>query len=173
MVVAPRHVTFDHFHVPAPILTLRSIPSRLAAGERVFDVEALLAPVSSDQPCGADLEYDPDMLALQQAAAGKPERQVGDTVVPAQEPEWRDVANRCEALLRRTKHLGLAALLARASCKQDGYVGAVHGLALVRGLVERYWDGVYPRLDSEDGSAMMRLNTLALFTVGDDGARDL
>jgi type VI secretion system protein ImpA len=145
----------------------------MAAGERVFDVEALLAPVSSDQPCGADLEYDPDMLALQQVAAGKPERQVGDAVVPAQEPEWRDVATRCEALLGRTKHLGVAALLARAYCKQSGYLGAVNGLAVVRGLVERYWDGLHPLLDPDDGSAMMRLNTLASFTVGEDGARDL
>ena len=140
----------------------------------LFDVEALLAPVSSEQPCGADMEYAPDMLALQQAAAGKPERGVGDTVVPAQEPEWRDVASRCEAMLRKTKHLGVAMHLARASCKQVGYLGAVQGLALVRGLVERYWDGVFPLLDSDDGSAMMRLNTLALLTVGDDGsARDL
>lgn len=140
----------------------------------MFDVEALLAPISSDQPCGADLEYDPDMLALQQAAAGKPERAVGDTVVAAQEPEWRDVAARCEALFGRTKHLGVAALLARAACKQSGYIGAVNGLALVRGLLERYWDSVHPLLDSDDNSAVLRLNTLALFTTGDDGAaRDL
>jgi type VI secretion system protein ImpA len=146
----------------------------MAAGERVFDVEALLAPISSDQPCGADLEYDPDMLALQQAAAGKPERAVGDTVVAAQEPEWRDVAGRCEALLGRTKHLGVAALLARAACKQAGYIGAVNGLALVRGLLERYWDQVHPLLDADDSSAVLRLNTLALLTTGEDGvARDL
>lgn len=137
------------------------------------EIEAFLAPVPTDPPCGADLEYDPDMLALQQAAAGKPERQVGDTVVPAQEPEWRDVAARCEALLARTKHLGVAALLARAWCKQHGYVGAVNGLAILRGLVERYWDQVHPLLDPDDGSAVMRLNTLASFTVGDDGPRDL
>jgi type VI secretion system protein ImpA len=139
----------------------------------VFDVETLLAPITAEQPCGADLEYDADMLALQSAAEGKPERVVGDTVVAAQEPEWRDVANRSEALLRKTKHLGVAVHLARASCKQLGYLGAVKGLALVRGLVEQHWDGVYPLLDSDDGSAMMRLNTLASFTVGDDGtARD-
>jgi type VI secretion system protein ImpA len=113
------------------------------------------------------------MLALQQAAASKPERQVGDAVMPAQEPEWREVVTRSEALLGRTKHLGVAALLARAYCKQGGYLGAVNGLALVRGLVERYWDGLHPLLDPDDGSAMMRLNTLASFTVGEDGARDL
>lgn len=140
----------------------------------VFDVEVLLAPISNEQPCGADLEYDPDMLALQQAAAGRPERAVGETVVSAQEPEWRDVASRSEALLRRTKHLGVAVQLARASCKQLGYIGAVQGLAVLRGLVERHWDDVYPLLDRDDGSALMRLNTLASFTLGDDGsARDM
>jgi len=139
-----------------------------------FDVEALLAPISSEQPCGADLEYDPDMLALQQAAAGKPERAVGETVVAAQEPDWRDLATRSEALLRRTKHLGVAVQFARASCRQFGYIGAVQGLALVRGLVERHWDGVYPLLDSDDGSAVMRLNTLASLALADDGiAREM
>jgi type VI secretion system protein ImpA len=135
----------------------------------VLDVEALLAPVSTDDPCGPDLEYDAEMLALQQVAAGKPERAVGDTVVPAQEPEWREVAKLSEALFRRTKHLGVAALLAHAQCKQSGYIGAVQGLALVRGLLDRYWDSVHPRLDPDDNSAVMRLNTLALLTTAEDG----
>lgn len=140
----------------------------------MLDVEALLAPVSGDSPCGADLEYDPDMLELQQAAAGKPERQVGDKLQPAQEPDWRDVGQRSLALLARTKHLGVAALLARATLKQQGYVGAVQGLALLRGLVERYWDDLHPVLDPDDGSALMRLNTLAPLTVDENGgARDL
>lgn len=140
----------------------------------MFDVEALLAPISGEAPCGADLEYDPEMQALEQAAAGKPERQVGDTVQPAQEPDWRDVATRSEALLARTKHLGVAAWLARSHLKQDGYRGAVAGLALLRGLVERYWDSVFPLLDPDDGSAVLRLNTLAPLTVGDDGGpRDM
>lgn len=140
----------------------------------MLDVEALLAPLSADDPCGPDLEYDPAMLALQQEAAGTPERAVGDTVVPAQEPNWREVAKLCETMLGRTKHLGVAAMLTRALCKQNGYLGAVRGLALVRGLVEQHWDGVHPRLDADDGSALMRLNTLALLTTGDDGLpRDL
>jgi type VI secretion system protein ImpA len=139
----------------------------------VFEVEALLAPISSDQPCGPDLEYDPEMLALQQAAAGKPERSVGNSVVPAQEPDWREVAQLGTALFGKTKHLGVAALLARAACKEAGYLGAVKGLALVRGLLERYWDRVHPGLDPDDGSAVLRLNALASLTVGEDGPRDL
>ena len=140
----------------------------------MLEVEALLAPISSDQPCGPDLEYDPDMLALQQAAAGKPERSVGNTVVAAQEPDWREVGRLGTALLGKTKHLGVATLLARSACKQGGYLGVVEGLALIRGLLERYWDTLHPALDPDDGSALLRLNALAPLTQGEDGgARDL
>ena len=38
----------------------------------LLDVDALLTPVSDDQPCGADLEYDAQFLQLEEAAKGKP-----------------------------------------------------------------------------------------------------
>lgn len=136
---------------------------------RVLDVERLLAPISADQPCGADLEYDADMLALWQAAEEKPEQEFGDTKIAAQEPDWRDVGARCEALLERTKHLGVAVLATRAALKQTGYVGAVRGLALMRGLLDRYWPHVYPALDADDGSALARVNALAPLTTAGDG----
>jgi type VI secretion system protein ImpA len=134
-----------------------------------LDVERLLAPISADQPCGADLEYDADMLALWQAAEEKPEQEFGDTKIAAQEPDWRDVGARCEALLARTKHLGVAVLATRAALKQAGYVGAVQGLALMRGLLDRYWPQVYPALDADDGSALARVNALAPLTTAGDG----
>jgi type VI secretion system protein ImpA len=52
-----------------------------------IDTEALLAPVSDDAPSGPDLTYDPDFLALEQAAQDKTEQQFGDTVIPAEEPD--------------------------------------------------------------------------------------
>ena len=36
----------------------------------LLDVDALLTPVSDDQPCGADLEYDAQFLQLEEAAKG-------------------------------------------------------------------------------------------------------
>jgi len=71
----------------------------------VFDVEELLAPIDQGKPCGDDLEYDAEMLALEQAARYRAERQFGATVIPAAEPDWRDVQARCEAMLARTKDL--------------------------------------------------------------------
>ena len=49
-------------------------------------VDRWLAPLEGEgAPCGPDLEYDNAMLALNQAAAGKPESQF-DAGAP---PDWR------------------------------------------------------------------------------------
>ena len=52
-----------------------------------LDLESLLAPLPGDAPCGANLEYDPAFQALEEAAAGKPERQY-DRIYPAEPPDW-------------------------------------------------------------------------------------
>ena len=70
-----------------------------------LDLDALLAPLQDDAPCGADLEYDPAFLALEAAGAGKPEQQYGDTVIPAEEPDWGAVHEQALALARRTRDL--------------------------------------------------------------------
>lgn len=46
----------------------------------------LLEPIAADSPCGADLEYEPDFLALEQAAQGKPEQVLGSTDISEEEP---------------------------------------------------------------------------------------
>jgi type VI secretion system protein ImpA len=95
-------------------------------------VETLLAPVSEDAPCGGDLEYDPAFTALEAAAQGKPEQQFGDTVIAAVEPEWPAVAEQALALLRRTKDLRPAVLLARAATHVQGLEGLQIGRASCR-----------------------------------------
>ena len=56
-----------------------------------LDAGALLEAVSEDLPGGPNLEFDPDFGALERAAQGKPEQQYGDTIIPAEEPDWKDV----------------------------------------------------------------------------------
>ena len=58
------------------------------------NIDSLLQPVSADAPCGADLEYDPAFLELDRLSESKPEQQMGSTIVPAQEPDWKEVGNR-------------------------------------------------------------------------------
>ncbi|SFQ42754.1 type VI secretion system protein TssA [Variovorax sp. 770b2] len=137
-------------------------------------VEALLTPIGEASPCGDDLEYDAAFTALTTSAQGKPEQQFGDTVIPAVEPEWREVAEQSDALLRRSKDVRPAVLLLRASTRLQGITGFVAGLELLTGLLDRFWEGIHPKLDADDDNdPTMRLNALA--PLGDEAMvlRDL
>lgn len=112
--------------------------------------DALLAPVSEDAPAGPNLEYDSDFLALNEAAAGKPERQSGNAVIPAEEPDWRDVEQRAAALLRRTRDLRVLVHLAIAGLHRTGLPAYAAVLSATQALVAEQWESVHPQLDPED-----------------------
>jgi type VI secretion system protein ImpA len=126
-----------------------------------INLESLLEPVSAEAPCGPDLEYDPAFLDLDRRSESKPEQQMGSTVVPAQEPDWNDVATRAIELLGKTKDLRIATKVARALLHTQGIPGFASALTLMRGLVEKFWDGFYPKLDPEDDNdPTFRVNIL-------------
>lgn len=134
-----------------------------------IEIQALLEELSAESPCGESLEYDEDYGQLELAARGKPEHILGDSVVPAEEPDWTDVAKRATSLLSRTKDLRIGVYLTRAALHTDGLAGFGKGLALIRGLIERYWDTVYPRLDPEDrNDPTLRVNTV--MALGDENS---
>lgn len=128
-----------------------------------IDVDALLAPVNDTAPCGDDLEYDPAFLALEDASRGKPEQQFGDTLIAAQEPDWREMRAQSIALFARTRDLRVAMQLLRAATRLNGSSGFASAIQVVRGLLERHWEHVHPMVEVGDGShdATMRLNALA------------
>ncbi len=112
-----------------------------------YNLESLLAPISDDTPSGEDLEYDAEYLALERAAAPKAERAVGDNVKAAEDPDWDKVIELAEAVLARSKDLRAAVHLTTAWMRTSGMPGWNAGLALVRGLLEHFWDTVHPQLD--------------------------
>lgn len=134
----------------------------------MIDIDALLEPISADNPGGDDLEYDPAFVELEDAARGKEERQVGDVVEAAEEPDWKDVGKRAAGLLGRSKDLRAAVYLTRAALNIDGLSGLRDGLELVRRLLERYWEELHPQLDPDDDyDPVMRVNILAELTDPD------
>ncbi len=126
-----------------------------------LDLDALLAPLQDDAPCGPDLEYDAAFLALQTAGEGKPEQQYGDTVIPAEEPDWIKVQEQALALAQRTRDLRIAVYLVRSAARLQGFAAALQALRLTHGLLEQHWAQVHPQLDASDGDdPTMRLNAL-------------
>jgi type VI secretion system protein ImpA len=131
------------------------------------NLDALLAPVSSTDPCGLNLEYgDAAFAELDRSTRGKAEQQIGATIIPAEEPDWKTVELKATELLGRTKDLRVAVHLTKALLHRKGLQGFADGLMILSGLVETYWEGLHPRLDPDDGNdPTMRLNILATLTA--------
>jgi len=137
-------------------------------------VDELLAPMGDASPCGDDLEYDPAFVALEGAARGKPEQQFGDTVIPAEEPDWRSVHEQALELAQRTRDLRVAVLLARSGARVHGIGAYVDGLTLIAGLLDQHWLHVHPMLDADDGDdPTMRMNALSPLVDAEAGLADL
>jgi type VI secretion system protein ImpA len=86
---------------------------------------------------------------------------MGNAVVAGEEPDWRATCDLAAGLLTRTKDLRVAVLLTRALLRVQGLAGLELGLTLIHGLLERFWDQVYPPLDPEDDNdPTIRVNVL-------------
>ncbi len=125
------------------------------------ELAGLLADVSADAPCGENLEFDGDFGALEREARGKPEQQYGDTIVAAEDPDWKLVSAQAAALLERTHDLRVLAHLAVARLHLRGLPGYAEILAVTRTLLETRWEAVHPTLDPEDDlDPTLRANAL-------------
>jgi type VI secretion system protein ImpA len=135
----------------------------------VVDRAMLLNPTDEVPPCGPNLEHDLAFFTLEEAAKGKPEQRLGDVVRPAEDPNWSVVAETAHTLLLKSKDLRVAVHLTRALIHTEGLSGLAAGLELIHGLLERYWDAVYPRLEADHADdPTERVNGLAPLT--DPGA---
>ncbi|WP_326535483.1 type VI secretion system protein TssA [Pseudorhodoferax sp.] len=133
--------------------------------------EALLHDAPDAPPCGPDLTYAADFLALEHVARGKAEQQYGDTLIPAEPPDWREVERLATLLLGRTKDLRIAVQLCRAWTRLRGLPGLAGGLLLVAELLQRHGDALHPL--PEDGDDFMRANALAALDDAGGLVRDL
>ena len=126
-----------------------------------LDIGQFLEEISTESPCGEDLEYDPEFGEMERAAQGKPEQQIGDTLIPAQDADWLAVITRAISLFDRTKDLRVAVYLTRSLLHTEGLSGLRDGLSLIQGLLENHWESVHPQLDPADNDdPTLRINTL-------------
>ena len=129
-------------------------------------VEKLLQPISDNQPCGPDLSYDPRLDELETVLKGQPEVEMGSVVKPAEPPDWRQLKGAALEFLGASKHLRVAAMACCSLLKVDGLPGFRDGLQVIRGLLEQYWEPLYPLLDPDDNNdPQQRLNILSSLTA--------
>lgn len=133
-------------------------------------VAAWLQPLTDvAAPCGPDLEYDNDFLALTQASAGKPESQFG----PAEPPDWRAVVDTAESLLARSRDLRIAIFWLRAKLHLAGYGALPLGLTLINGMIGQLWEHLHPQPDPDDADPYARVNALTALREADGLIGDL
>ncbi|HEX5178504.1 MAG TPA: type VI secretion system protein TssA [Gemmatimonadaceae bacterium] len=115
----------------------------------------LLNPIAGDNPAGADLRYDPIYDKIKEARREDDDAPQGEWQHPRKLADWPLVIKLAgEALATRTKDLQLAVWLGEAMLRREGFGSFRATLDVTRGLIDRFWDHVYPVV--EDGDVEMR-----------------
>ena len=126
-----------------------------------MNIEALLASHDEESPSGENLEYDPAFIEMEIAAQPGEERQAGDEILEAEDPDFRDVAEKALAVLERSHDIRAATCYAGAILHTEGLTGFAEATSYIRGCLEQYWDTCHPELDEDDDNdPTMRINSV-------------
>ena len=110
----------------------------------------LLAPIPGSNPSGIYLRYDPVYDRIKDA---RREGDAGGLAVDGEvkKADFALVVKLCsQELSKRTKDLDLAVWLSEALLRREGFPGLRDGLDLIYGLVEGFWDTLYPEIEDGD-----------------------
>ncbi len=115
----------------------------------------LLNPIPGENPSGESLRYAPVFDKIKEARREDDTAPQGDWQVERKTADYPLVIKLAgEALASKSKDLQVAAWLTEAMLRKEGFAGLKSGLELIKGLVENFWDTLYPEL--EDGDAELR-----------------
>ena len=115
----------------------------------------LLNPIEGPNPSGANLRYDPVYDKIKEARREEAQPPPGMTEQDRKVSDNNQVIKLTTDLLTtKTKDLQLAAWMTEALLKQRGFGGLKDGLALCCGLIDKFWETLYPEI--EDGDAESR-----------------
>jgi len=117
--------------------------------------EDLLNPIAGGNPAGTDLRYDPVFDRIKEARREDDDAPQGDWQRERKVADFAQVTKLAsEVLATKSKDLQVAAWLTEAQLRREGFAGLRASLALLRGMLERFWDGLYP--EPEDGDVELR-----------------
>jgi len=115
----------------------------------------LLNPIPGDSPSGTNLRYAPVFDKIKEARRQDDDAPQGEWQRERKVADYKQAIKLAgEALAAQSKDLQLAAWLTEAVLHQEGFSGLQQGLGLMRGLIETFWDTLYPEI--EDGDLELR-----------------
>ncbi len=135
----------------------------------MIDPAALLEPVPGDLPQGND-PRNPNMVpALADLRrAWSLVRQRHDRGETDTQADWADVERQATAILTDvSKDLQVAAFLSEALVYTGGFAGLAEGGLLIAGLLDHFWDTLYPGPDEDEpDAAAARIDPLSFLADG-------
>ena len=117
-----------------------------------LEIEPLLSPISSDQPCGQDLSFSNEFHAIKIAKTqDDPLLDQGDWVAEPKQADWHFVEQKSiEILTGKSKDLRLLGWLLEAWSNLYGFEGTAKALELMHRTLNEYWTQLHPEIEEED-----------------------
>lgn len=117
-----------------------------------LEIEPLLSPISSDQPCGQDLSFSNEFHAIKIAKTqDDPLLDQGDWVAEPKQADWHFVEQKSiELLTGKSKDLRLLGWLLEAWSNLYGFEGTAKALELMHQTLNEYWTQLHPEIEEED-----------------------
>lgn len=136
----------------------------------VIDIDALLVPISDDEPSGENLRYSGIYDEIAEARRADDALSQGDWQTELKTADHRKVAEiAIPALTTRSKDIQLAVWLTEALIKLHGLAGLRDGLKLLAALQDKFWDTLHPEIDEGDmegrANAISWLDSQGTFVV--------
>lgn len=122
--------------------------------------EGLLNPIPGNNPSGKNLHYDPVCDKIREARREEDVLPQGEWAYGIKKADYAQVFKlSTDVLATKSKDLQIAAWLTEALLVREHIPGLREGLELLHGLLETFWDTLYPEI--EDGDLEFRAGPLA------------
>lgn len=113
--------------------------------------EDILNPIPGDNPSGINIRTDPVYLKIKDARTEEDDAPQGEWVHERKVADWGLVLKLANDILAtKSKDLEISGWLTDALVRKEGFAGLRQGLELTKGLLENFWDTLYPQVAEEE-----------------------
>lgn len=130
----------------------------------VIDLDALLSPISEENPSGESMRYSGLYDEISEARRADDTMNQGEWQTELKIADYRRVIDLAvPALTTQTKDLQVAVWLAEALTKEHGFAGLRDSLLLLSGFHANFWETLHPEID--EGDMEGRANAISWFDI--------